>query len=92
MKAILATIKRDTFIEVISDCYNELRDGGVTVSTESLKTELVYLCYHFLLRYNVSSEEVQMFNELLNDKDIDTLKNVNSYNYHKLIIHRKQNP
>ena len=57
-----------------------------TVKINSVKKELKTLCYLYLKKNFISTDEAKLFIKVLSLQDIETLKEIHSYNYNKLKI------
>lgn len=85
MKLIIEILDRGLQLEIIKQGHAHLQKVTQTVETEAtFKFELIGLAYAFLKKHTLRSEEAQMFREILSDNELNSLKDINSYNYHKL--------
>lgn len=86
MKAIAHIWSRETLTEAITEAaeyWLSVQPATVAQAT-TIYAELKSLCYVFLEKFCLYPEQVQMFRDLLTEEDVEALKTVNSYNYHKI--------
>ncbi len=87
MKTLLEHISREVQLELIKEAYTHWQTMEPTVASETYLVELISLTYHFLKKFTVYTDEVPMFRHILSNEDISVLKEIHSYNYHKLKMH-----
>lgn len=86
MKNIAHTWSRETITEAIKEAaeyWHSVQPATVAQAT-TIYTELKSLCFVFLEKFCLYPDQVQLFRDLLTDAEIEDLKNINSYNYHKI--------
>ena len=93
MKSILDTISREIFIAVIQEAHAHWKAMDDTIQNTTAKaqykSDLLGATYHFLKKFMVYNSEAPMFNDILSPNDIELLKEINTYNYNKLIIAKR---
>lgn len=84
------------FIEVLIDeTYRWLSQQEQTVQTERVHRDLVKAMYFHMSHWNITNPQARIAIKVLRMADIQTMKNIKSYNYNKLLIayeHRKNKP
>ena len=90
MKYIIEILNREVLLEVIKQAHTHWRMSEQTVKTQvNFKFELTGLAYEFLKKFNIRPEEVRMFREILTEQEINSLKDISSYNYYKISMTKK---
>lgn len=91
MKNFIETLSRETLIASIREAFKyflQNKEATLTISDLTLKIEIVSSAYIFLKQFNLYKEEIQLFKDILAEEDIESLKNINSYNYHQIKMKR----
>lgn len=87
MKWVFEILSRDTLITVIKEGYRKYKNFkslGQEEIAATYRMDLISLSYEFLKKNLVWAEEYDMFCDILSEQDIQTLYEINSYNYYKL--------
>lgn len=88
MKEIFKILSRELLLQVILETHRHIGKIDATIEDDKTKQHLISIVYIFLSKHNMYRGEVSLFLDILADQDIESLLNVNAYNYHKLKLSR----